>query len=639
MRVDVKKYLVIGPESMRNAFFKRSQELGIMEFIRKPPTSLEKPAEVQNFIDALHVLRQMVPVKQEPTADYQSANVLARHVVERGHELERLRERGRIIEKEISRIEVFGDFSLYELQELEQQTGRVFQFFFSKKNQDLEAPSHPEVIYVGSAHGMDYYISINLEKKSYVGLIEMQFDRSLGDLKQELAHIHHQIDMYETELASLSHKKKQLKQGLINTLNRYNLEDSKGRVQQLLEGEAFAVEGWIPKNRIKNLESLASELNLYIEQIAVEAEDRVPTHLENTGAGRLGEDLIGIYDTPSRADRDPSLWVYIAFGIFFSMIVADAGYGLLLLGISLWLYFKYGRKKGGFVKRFTLLATSLSIGCILWGILIVSFFGIEFGENSKIRSLSFVNWMIEKKAEYFLEKKPPSFDALLKEYPQLKQAATANALLRGVKGDQEGMNKYIVYTTFQGNVLLEFVIFIGTIHILLSFLRYADKNWSGVGWSIFMIGAYLYFPSILGAVSLVHYVFHVPYDPGTMLGKYLVYGGLSLAVILAILQRKLVGIAEIMHVIQVFADVMSYLRIYALSLAGMIMADTFNRIALSVPFYIGFLILLVGHTLNFTLALMGGVIHGLRLNFIEWYHYSFEGGGKRFNPLSLLKID
>ncbi len=124
-----------------------------------------------------------------------------------------------------------------------------------------------------------------------------------------------------------------------------------------------------------------------------------------------------------------------------------------------------------------------------------------------------------------------------------------------------------------------------------------------------------------------------------MIGRILVYGGLSLAVILAVLQRRLVGVTEILGVIQVFADVMSYLRIYALSLAGMIMGSTFNRIAMGMPWYFGIFILLGGHTVNFTLALMGAIIHGLRLNFIEWYHWSFEGGGKPFEPLKLLKFE
>lgn len=464
-------------------------------------------------------------------------------------------------------------------------------------------------------------------------------DRSLGDFDQEIAQLSRQIDIYETELATLAHKKNVLKQGLINTLNRFNLEDSKLRAEQLLEGRAFAVEGWISKTRVKDLYRIGSEMNLYIVPIDVEKEDRIPTHLENQGASRLGEDLIGIYDIPSITDRDPSLWVYVAFGIFFSMIIADAGYGAILLALSTWLYFKYGRKKKGFVRRFTLLAISLSVGCILWGTLLLSFFGIEFAPESKIRNYSFVNWMVTQKANYFIHNNPPSYQELITEYPQLKDKKSAQELLRGIVREQEGMGKYVIYNNFQSNVLLELAIFIGTIHILLSFLRYVDKNWSGLGWAIFMIGAYLYFPSILGAVSLIHYVLHVPYELGTYIGKYLVYIGLGLAVLLALIQNRLRGIAEIMNVVQVFADVMSYLRIYALSLAGMIMAATFNHIAMSMPIYIGIFIILAGHTLNFTLALMGGVIHGLRLNFIEWYHYSFEGGGKRFNPLALLKND
>lgn len=122
-------------------------------------------------------------------------------------------------------------------------------------------------------------------------------------------------------------------------------------------------------------------------------------------------------------------------------------------------------------------------------------------------------------------------------------------------------------------------------------MRYADKNWAGIGWALFILGAYLYFPSILGAVSLIHYLFHVPYVAGALLGKYLVYSGIGLAAVLALIQRRLAGLGEVMHVIQVFADVMSYLRIYALSLAGMIMASTFNDIAMSMPFYIGILII------------------------------------------------
>ena len=58
--------------------------------------------------------------------------------------------------------------------------------------------------------------------------------------------------------------------------------------------------------------------------------------------------------------------------------------------------------------------------------------------------------------------------------------------------------------------------------------------------------------------------------------------------------------------------------------------------ASEMPFIIGVIVMIVGHAINFSLGIMGGVIHGLRLNFIEWYHYSFQGDGKLFNPLRLL---
>ncbi len=93
-----------------------------------------------------------------------------------------------------------------------------------------------------------------------------------------------------------------------------------------------------------------------------------------------------------------------------------------------------------------------------------------------------------------------------------------------------------------------------------------------------------------------------------------------------------------MTVIEVFADVLSYLRLYALALAGSIMANTFNSFGLNMPIAIGIVVIIVGHSLNIVLSVMGGVIHGLRLNFLEWYHYSFEGEGKKHKPLALLQF-
>lgn len=625
MRIDVEKYLVTGPWSQKDLFFAKAQKLGIAEFISITPSSFEKSDDIETFISALQILRAKVPVKQVmPLDDFGSSLVLARHVVDRNSELDRLREEVRVLSKERDRILPFGDFSLDALLKLEKETKKKAHFFFSKLT--LE---DPDLIYVSSHYGLNYYFAFLKEPKHFEGAIEMQLDRSLGQVEEAFASAKRKIDEYETELAELSHHKSFLRQGLTNALDRHHLEESKHRVESQLEGNLFMAMVWIPKNKIALFENLANETNVHFEQISVEKEDRVPTYLENKSFSRLGEDLVGIYDTPSTRDHDPSLWVYVAFGLFFSMIIGDAGYGLILLFISLFLYRKYA-KKGGLLKRVLVLSTSLSIGCILWGILTASFLGIHLPPDSKWRSLSVIDWATKKKAAYMIANHDQE---LVQEYPEAKGIKEPLQLLM-VK-DEKG--EYPIDHQFKDNIMMELVLFIGTLHIMLSFLRSLRRNWSGVGWIIFMIGGYLYFPSILKAVSLIHFIFGVPEVMGAKVGLYLIYGGLGLACILAVIQEKLAGLGEIMKVIQVFSDVMSYLRIYALALAGLIMAETFNKMGHQVPIYIGWLIILAGHTVNFTLGIMGGIIHGLRLNFIEWYHYSFEGGGKLLNPLRLTK--
>ena len=123
---------------------------------------------------------------------------------------------------------------------------------------------------------------------------------------------------------------------------------------------------------------------------------------------------------------------------------------------------------------------------------------------------------------------------------------------------------------------------------------------------------------------------------GAALGVYLLFGGLIAAVVISPIQNKLAGFAELAVVIQIFADVLSYLRLYALALAGAMMSATFNNLGAAAGPILGIGIIVVGHTINIALGIMGGIIHGLRLNFLEWYHYSFEGGGKMLNPLRLL---
>jgi V/A-type H+-transporting ATPase subunit I len=122
-----------------------------------------------------------------------------------------------------------------------------------------------------------------------------------------------------------------------------------------------------------------------------------------------------------------------------------------------------------------------------------------------------------------------------------------------------------------------------------------------------------------------------------IVGEQLLYGGLIVAIVLSIVQTGFSGLASVFKIVEVFADTLSYLRLYALGLASMVLAGTFNEMGAMVGGYVfGAIIIVLGHMINIGLGVGAGVIHGLRLNFLEWYHHSFEGGGKKFNPLRLL---
>ncbi len=638
MRYDVCKYLFIGHWSRQDLFFERAQQLGIIEFISHAPPSQETPADIQTFLDAQHVLRTIVPVEEIlPSEDYHSAIVIAQGIVEKNAELEKLREKALLLKSEIARVEPFGRFSVQKLQAIEEQSKRKIQFYFTKQRGEVEAEKREEVIFINSAYGMRYYVAINKEPQSYPGLVEMVIDRSLDELYEDLATVQRKIDEYEIDLSRLAHHKRFLRQGFLNALNQYHLDESTMRAEGYLDDDLFAVEAWIPKNKLTLAKQLASELGIYLVPVKIEKQERIPTFLQNKRFARMGEDLINIYDTPSPFDKDPSLWVFFAFGLFFSMIVGDAGYGLILLAISSLLFWKFG-KAGGLARRIILLSISLSIGCIIWGVMTTSFLGVNFAPDSKLRDVSMVNWLVHRKVDYVIAKDGSDYQGWLSQFEGLSEAQNSQEFVMGAVKIVEGKPSYVVYNQYTDNVMMELVIFIGTLHIMLSFLRYLNRNWAGIGWVIFMAGAYLSFPSILHAISLIHYVFNIPPEAGAQTGFYLLFCGIGLAAVLAVVQKKLAGLGEVMNVINVFADVMSYLRIYALSLAGMIMAETFDQIGTSIPLYAGIFIMLAGHTINFTLSLMGGVIHGLRLNFIEWYHYSFEGGGRPLKPLTFLKM-
>ncbi len=640
MRVDLKKVLFLGLERDKKAFFENAQMLGLVHFISEKKQKIEMPLDAKNITDVIKILRSLPVMPQEDLQDLTFADELSVKILHLKESLDRFHEEERILSLEISRIAPFGNYSMEEIKWVEEKGHRKIQFFCAKQGFASHEQLPENIIYVTTEYDLDYFISINAEARAYDKMIEIKPEGTLSELEHKRRLLHKETHDAESRLKHYAKYNVFLRHALVGKLNSEHLSTAEKTADSKIEDKIFSVEAWIPQDKMDSVREISKHLHVHTEEISIETTDVVPTHLDNEGLARIGEDLVNIYDTPSTSDKDPSLWVLFFFALFFAIIIGDAGYGLILLLGALYIRYKTTSfsSQGLRINKLVLI---LSTFCITWGILTTSFFGMSFAPDNLFRKFSALSWLSEQKAAYHFTHLDDIAYSWIDKFPELHGMQDPKQILMtaATQPNYEGEPVYEMLNSFSNEILLEFALLIGVIHVCLSFMRNLRRNMSGIGWIMFIIGGFLYFPMFLGATTFVNYVFGADVIRSAEYGLWLMFGGIGLAVVVALFRDKILGVLELMNVIQIFADIMSYLRLYALGLSGALVVSTLNDFASGMNFVLAALLLIVGHIINLGLCLMGGAIHGLRLNFLEWYHYSFEGGGKSFNPLKKIEIE
>ncbi len=628
MRYDVHKFLFLGQTKEREAFFKAAQHAAIIEFIDpKGKKKHQLPQDIEDLGFAIKILRGFVQLPADHIKSIDDAPAITGQILELKEKLDKVEANLSDVEQELDRIMPFGEFSFDKLNQLEQEIKRKVRFFAAKSAKKL-GELEPALILIKSQEGVDYFVAIQNEPIVFADLSEFYFTKSLSELNKEQRALTKEREQIEQKLKSLTIYNVLLHKALVARLNEAHLEFAKETTEFELDNQLFVTSGWVPKTKLAKLHELCEKHDVYTEQVSIDPKEIPPTYLQNKGTAKVGEDLIRIFDTPSIRDKDPSLWVLFAFALFFSMIVYDAGYGIIFLLAAIFLRFSL-KKSAPTTKRFISLIAILSVACIIWGGLTHSIFGIELSPNSFLKKHSLMTWLVKKKAAYTMAEKDELYQEYTKKYPQLQNAKTP----------EDFLHVHEIGSKFADNILLELSLFIGTVHICLGLIRYLGRNPVGLGWIAFVIGAYLYIPYYLHASSIVHFVFGLKVEPAAQFGLQLLLFGIVFAAIAGVILHGVAGLFEWTHAIQLFADILSYLRIYALGYAGFIVSETVNMLAGRMPILLAVLVLIFGHILNMTIAILGGTIHGLRLNFLEWYRYSFFGGGKDFYPLQLIHLE
>jgi V/A-type H+/Na+-transporting ATPase subunit I len=403
--------------------------------------------------------------------------------------------------------------------------------------------------------------------------------RSLSQLRARLEQVERELEELDYRRIGLTLYSDMIRAALDEADDRADRERAARVTRE--QDRVFAVQGWAPRERVSALRQFASDRHLAVTIEPPGPQDTPPTLLDNPPALRGGEGMVTFYKTPAYSLWDPSKAVFFSFALFFGMIFSDAGYGLVL-GIILLAAWK--RLGGG--ARGVLVA--LVISSVVYGVLIGSYFGAEPPEHSWLATFHVLN------------------------------------------AQDQGLMMWIA-------------IGIGVAHLSYANLvtawrhRGALTALHGIGWACIILGGFgaglgksyaqlapLYYVGVrglgLGGLLVLLFTSERPF-------------GLAPKLLLGRLVDGLKGLVELS---KAFGDVLSYLRLFALGLAAIKLAEAFNSLAGSafafkgVGVLLGLLILVIGHSINFAMGIMGGVVHGLRLNVIEFFNWSLQEEGEQF---------
>lgn len=586
--VPLKKIGLFGTIAEKATVLAGLQSLGCVHLVNLTPGTGEgRPlpgfsAETHDALKYLHTC----PIQSPLVADAQEFDFPA--VMDEALQIrqreQKLNDEGDFLVKAIDTVKVWGDFDLPSEGELP----GLQLWFYVVPHYRREVVERSELVWqaVGRDDRFEYIVVVHPDKPENMPVSPRTMDpRSLS----LLTHRHSEV---EQELDSLHQRRIAITQWYGLMVETMLAADDQATLrhateQTFDESRIFAVGGWAPVTAVRRLESFAKRNHLALRVQEPGPDDTPPTLLKNPSLLASGEQTLTFYMTPGYRTWDPSVIVLFSFATFFAMILADAGYALILAVALGLMWSRLGRARNA--NRVRNLFLILVIASLAYGVIVGSYFGTSPPERSVLASLQVLDMK-----------------------------------------DQGAMMKLSIV--------------VGGLHLILANLAIAWRYWraprafASLGWVAIILGGLIAgfeafgenLPGVLlpidvvllagGAMAVVIFSSNRPLS-GTI-------GGL--------VRRLLEGVISLAGISKAFGDVLSYLRLFALGLASSQLAVMFNEIAgttsrlRGVGFLLALLILVFGHSLNLLLAVIGGVVHGLRLNCIEFLGWGLPEEGYSF---------
>jgi len=590
MIVPMKKVFLLIRQSESEPALEKLRALGVIhvENVQAPEgIKLSAIAEDLSLIEQAQMA--LTDARHNPAAKValiksDNYKIICHHLVDLQKRISQLKEYAVTLNSWIGQWEHWGDF---DPQSIRQLAGKniLIRFYQLTKEQFASLPDNILVKEISREGRIINCLIIAFEA------IEISFKEleppkmPLSAMKQRLIEDTQIMQALKDEIgayAGFAEKLLKAKNSLKKDLEFY--EALKGMGES--EGIAY-LKGYLPVDLQEAMFGLARQHGWGAISNDPDEFDRVPTLVRNPRWISIISPVFKMIEVvPGYNELDISLWFFIFFSIFFGILIGDAGYGLIYLLLTFLAQRKWGGKFNN--PSIFILFYILSSFAVIWGFLTASFFGQE--------------WL----------------------------PVWARPIMPSLRNDVK---------------MQEFCFFLGALHLSIAHLWrailkfpkiffLADIGWVNVLWGAFFMAKSLIlgssfpalakWPLILGPALIIFFS-----NPRKNIFKSI---GAGLGALL-------------LNIMNNFTDIVSYIRLFAVGLATVAVADAFNKMAMGVGFnsfssgLLTSFILLIGHLLNIILGPLSILVHGVRLNVLEFCaHLDIKWSGFAYRPLKEEKI-
>jgi V/A-type H+/Na+-transporting ATPase subunit I len=588
MIVPMKQVTLLMSERHRDSALARLRKLGVVHVKDIQVPASDNISNIEAELENINRTLQLLADVEIPEGNVASENVadVMNEILDFGQQKEALNRELNEKNETHAWFEKWSAVSYDSLEKLK-QAGVFVRFYITDKNGLKTVPAEKTIQVVSDEGGTIQLALFSESEEEKLDFKEDVFPQvEYSELVDRIEEIKNQIIDIGQEIHNRAKVHSALDEHKVALNKKLELANIKAGMGA--EAAISFLQGYCPEEKIDDVKAAADEDGW--AYIIEEPDDpsEVPTLTRNPKPIGIIKPLFDFMGTlPGYEEMDTSPVFLIFFSLFFAMIIGDAGYGLVFLAGTIFAFTK--RNKNIPITPYILFFV-LSGATICWGLLTGTWFG-----SQTIARLPFLSPFIIDQLNSF----------------------------------GEGSQDFMMFLSFViGAIHLSIAHLLAGLRKIKSITCIAEFAWMGIIWSLYFVGQFLVLSKPL---------------PGFMMPLFI--ASIVLVLFFANFQKNILkGIAItlgnlLLDVISGFSDVVSYLRLFAVGYATVVVASSFNGMAIGdgissvVAGFGAAIILLLGHGLNIVLAMMSVLVHGVRLNMLEFSgHVGVNWSGKPYEP-------